>query len=107
VRSVAARAARASPDGSRVETAASPPPLLRRTMRLTADFPDEVRFAARSLDPSRLVRWAGEAADELEALLAGGEPAPGAAAVLAAGAVALRNALEILGLPEGGEGEGA
>jgi arginyl-tRNA synthetase len=69
----------------------------QRLLRRLADFPDEVRAAARELDPSRITRYAVELAG-LVTPVAGEAPEPARLAVLDAAEVVLGNALTILGI---------
>lgn len=74
-------------------------------MRRLADFPDEVRAAARERDPYRLTRYAGEATAAFETFLQdcplSGEAADADEARLAlvhASSIVLRNVLAVLGM---------
>ena len=69
----------------------------QRLLRRLADFPDEVRAAARELDPSRITRYAVELAG-LAAPVAAQAPEPARLALLDAAEVVLTNALQILGI---------
>ena len=69
----------------------------QRLLRRLADFPDEVRAAARELDPSRITRYAVELAG-LAAPVASQAPEPARLALLDAAEVVLTNALQILGI---------
>jgi arginyl-tRNA synthetase len=72
--------------------------------RRLSDFPDEVRAAARELDPHRLTRYAGETAAAFAAFSRDCPPGDGArgtarVALADAAAVVLRNTLAVLGIP--------
>ncbi|MCC2672758.1 MAG: Arginyl-tRNA synthetase [Armatimonadetes bacterium] len=69
----------------------------QRLLRRLADFPDEVRAAARELDPSRLTRYATELAGQVVPV-AEEVPDPARLAVLDAAEVVLTNTLTILGI---------
>jgi arginyl-tRNA synthetase len=77
----------------------------RALMRKLAEFPDEVRAAARERDPHRLTRYVRDAADAFDAFCrdcpiagAGEGAAPARLALCEAAEVVLRNALRLLGL---------
>lgn len=65
--------------------------------RMVAGFPDEVRVAARELDPSRIARYALALAGQVEALVLSGAEGRQPLGVLDAAAVVLENSLTLLG----------